>query len=242
MQKRIWVFWTGDNEIPQIRKKNIESMKNKSGAEITLVTSDNLSEYIAVEKIHPAYNFLNLAHRADYLRCYFMHHFGGGYCDIKEIHSSWDASFRNVSINRNIFGVGYQEVNRHGVANVYQSCVQLKYLENVNCKSAYIKWRWMQLRHRSLIGNGAFIFKPQTKFTDLWWKQLNFRLDLILPYLEKYPASQPKERYGQIFNGVKSQYPVPWTWILGDIIHPLSLKFNHRLMRDLPAPSFLNYQ
>ena len=78
MQKRIWVFWTGDNEIPQIRKKNIESMKNKSGAEIILVTSGNLSEYIAVEKIHPAYNFLNFAHKADYLRCYFMHHFGGG--------------------------------------------------------------------------------------------------------------------------------------------------------------------
>lgn len=243
MREVIYVFWTGSNEIPEVRKKGIEAIKKKSGVDVVLVDQYNLYEYVPVEKIHPAYQFLNFAHRADYLRCYFMHHFGGGYCDIKRIHDPWIPYFKLLSNNNNnILGVGYKEVSRHGVANIYQSSLALGDSNVFNQILTPLRWRLMQLRYRSLIGNCAFIFKPQSEFTDLWWSELNSRLDFILPRLIKHPALHPKERPGHTYDGVVSKYPVPWSWILGDILHPLSYKFRHRLLRCLPPPDFINYQ
>ena len=50
---------------------------------------ENLSSWIAEKSpLHPAYNYLSSVHKADYLRCYLMHHHGGAYSDIKVIENS----------------------------------------------------------------------------------------------------------------------------------------------------------
>ena len=242
MRNVIYIFWTGSNEIPQVRKDSINSIKEKSGAEVVLVGESNIYEYIHPGKIHEAYPLLNLAHRADYLRCYFMHHFGGGYCDIKSISGSWTPYFDLLRQDHNLLGVGYKEANRHGVANICQSQAILDGCKAHTDVSAFLKWRLMQLRYRKLIGNGAFIFKPRSDITNLWWRELNHRLDFILPRLIKNPAQHPKERPNHVYDGIVSQYPVPWTWILGDILHPLSYKFRKKLLRVLPPPNFKDYQ
>jgi len=50
---------------------------------VILVTPQNVADY--VPDPHPAYPFLHLAHRADYLRCYLLHHYGGVYLDVDTI-------------------------------------------------------------------------------------------------------------------------------------------------------------
>lgn len=238
---KIYIFWTGDNPIPNIRLKSIEKMQNNSQSEIVLVDNQNLNQFISPDELHPAYTYLNLAHRADYLRCFFMHHFGGGYCDIKQINTSWVPSFNLLCSSSDLLCVGYQEVNRWGVANLYTSTLQM----NGSLHSKLInmaKYRFYQLNYKSLMGVCAFIFKPNSSLTTAWWDSLNRRLDNLLPELQKNPAKYPKERGGHEYDGSISQYPVPWNYILGDILQPLSFKYRSVISRTLPPPDFKHYQ
>lgn len=238
---KIYIFWTGDNAMSQARLDSIETMQKNSEAEIIIVDNNNLHLFINSKDFHPAYQYLNLAHKADYLRCYFMHNFGGGYCDIKQIDDSWNHSFKLLNDNEDLLCVGYQEINRWGVGNLYSSAVQLN-RSNYKKLEAEIKYRYYQLNYKSLIGVCAFVFKPNTSLTTEWWNTLNDRLDELLPELQLHPAKYPKERGGHEYDGSISKYPVPWSYILADILHPLSFKYRSVISRTLPPPKFTNYE
>lgn len=237
----IYIFWTGDNAIPEVRLKSIEAMKTNSQSDVVFVHNENLHQYIDSNDIHPAYEYLNLAHKADYLRCYFMHNYGGGYCDIKQINASWIPSFELLDRRNELLCIGYQEVNRWGVANIHHSALLLN-KSVFNKAKAKAMYKFYQLNYKSLIGNGAFIFKPKSALTQEWWNKLNTRLDELLPALKLNPAKYPKERGGHKYDGVISNYPVPWSYILGDILHPLSFKYRTVISRTLPPPKFTDYQ
>ena len=238
--QNIYTFWTGSNEMPEIRRASFESMRN-TNCQVILINQQNIDNYLDRKKIHPAYWHLNLAHRADYLRCYFMRHFGGGYADIKRINHSWVECFEELAMQDDLWAIGYREVNRHGIANIYQSSCQLKDCA-WNRWRTWLHWRWMQLHYKQMIGICAFIFKPNNRLVDEWWKELNERMDWLLPQLEKNPAKYPKERFGHVYEGKVSAYPVPWSYLLGDILHPLVLKYNNHVSNVLPPPDFSEYQ
>jgi hypothetical protein len=170
-----------------------------------------------------------------------MHHIGGGYSDIKGINHSWIGSFDKLNSNVNILAMGYQEVGRWGIGNIYKSSVLLK---QTHIKRLYywLKYRWFQLNYKKIIGNGAFICKPKTSFTTQWWDTINSRLDSLYADLLKNPAKYPKDYKGNMFEGKVSTYAVPWSYILADIFQPLSFKFNRSIDKTLPPPSFKDYQ
>ena len=87
-----------------------------------------------------------------------------------------------------------------------------------------------------LIGNCAYYFKPQTLFAGMWVKEVERRLDFLLPALRKHPPAHPRDRAG-----TGSGYPVPWSFVLGDVFHPLTAVFFPLLSRRLPPPSFEDY-
>eukprot|EP00929_Paragymnodinium_shiwhaense_P069934 TRINITY_DN35345_c0_g1_i1.p1 TRINITY_DN35345_c0_g1~~TRINITY_DN35345_c0_g1_i1.p1 ORF type:complete len:385 (+),score=68.82 TRINITY_DN35345_c0_g1_i1:79-1233(+) len=83
LHKVVWMCWTGNNEMPphlQLCKRTIE---RNSGLPVIVITPENLLDY--VQDPHPAYEHLHLAHRADYLRCWLLHHYGGIYLDADTI-------------------------------------------------------------------------------------------------------------------------------------------------------------
>lgn len=182
--------------------------------------------------MHPAFQYLTPIHKADYLRTYLMNFHGGGYSDIKPATGDWNPSF-DLLDGDDLFGIGYREVSRIGVAtlgvNSKNNKIQLG-------NPAWWKYRFLQLNYRSLLGNGAYIFKPHTEFTEEWYSQLQTRLDRILPALKENPGRFPKEKPGKIYNGEVSKYPVPWSYILGDIFHPLCYRYRKRLGYTLPPP------
>src|SRR5690606_33031178 len=92
-------------------KNSIEHIRSKSGVEVELITSENLKRYIVEDfPLHPSYEYLSYVHRADYLRAYFMHHHGGGYCDIKIIEHAWKNTFLKLNRDNEKWIVGYPEV------------------------------------------------------------------------------------------------------------------------------------
>ncbi len=224
--KTIFCAWTGSNPISANRLSSLFSVFINSGCPVCFITDRFLRNWQLTDSpFHPAFDFLSETHKADYLRVYLMHFFGGGYTDIKPTLYNWNLSFSKL-IESDKFGLGYTEIGPHGVAPVGGDT-------EILLKNNFFK----------LIGLCAFIFKPKTAFTSEWFKQTNDLLDLKLELLEKHPAQFPQDCSGaRLPNGETSQYPLRWTELLGDIFHPLIYKYQHFIIHDNIAPGFSNYR
>ena len=222
------------------RAAALESLRSASECEIVLVTPENLHDFLRPENLHPAYPFLNLAHRSDYLRCYFMKVYGSGYCDIKPIKASWRSAFTGLAESPDIWMVGYPETGSGGVANLYSNSQWLG--EPVSFQIlAYLQRKWLQHKWQSLTGCGAYICKPDTPLVTAWWSELNVRLDRLLPRLQRHPAQCPRDGAGGSQNDRQSSYPVPWTYLNGAILQPLCLRHSRHISNNLPTPIFRDY-
>lgn len=217
----IYIFWTGNNEIPPNRLMGINSLEKISGVEVKLVTPQSLPDYIINDDPLPeAYQYLSYVHRADYLRTYFMYHHGGGYSDIKQATASWLNAFDRLD-NSDAYAIGYPEVGFWGVANRDIDNAHLK-------KDLYYHWRY-------LIGNCAYICRPYTPFVTDWYRETKRRVESYTEVLRQHPAQDPFGRLGD--------YPIPWENILGEVFHPLCLKYHDKLLKDKSLlPSFENYR
>lgn len=141
-----------------------------------------------------------------------MNFYGGGYSDIKETTSSWKESF-NTLYNSDKWMIGYKEING-GVA--YQPYVN--------------EWK-------ELIGNGAYICKPQTPLTKEWYAEMLELLDNKLERLTLNPATQPRDS-SEASGG---KYPIEWNEMLGRIFHKINYKYKDMVLNTLPLPKFNNY-
>lgn len=201
----IYIFWTGNNEISEGRLKGINSLREKSEVEVILITPDNLAYYILEDyPLHRAFSYLSLIHKSDYLRCYFMMHHGGGYSDIKPCLRSWKNIFETLNSRDDKWCLGLTEKNVGGVPNINGSI-------GVDIKRY----------HNYLIANCAFIYKPHSPIVTEWINEIHNRLDTLFPYLVENPGDQ----YGS------GDYPVPWSYIMAQIMHPLILKYNEKVIR-----------
>jgi hypothetical protein len=213
----IFCFWTGNNEMSSNRRECLKQLVEKSECSVTLVTPENLSKYILPnEPLHPAFNYLSETHKADYLRTYFMHFYGGAYSDIKRTTGSWRQAIDLLRNDENIWAVGYKEI-RGGVA--YQPYED--------------KWN-------DLIGNCAYIFKPRTPLTYAWHEEMISLLDSKLNDLIKYPAKNPQDSKEKYKDGIG--YPLEWNEMLGRIFHKWVYKYRDHVDQSLPISIFSNYR
>lgn len=226
----VFCFWTGYNEMSQTRKLCLDQMHNLIDVPIICITPDKLSDYIVHGyPLHPAYEFLSLTHKADYLRMYFMYHYGGGYSDIKRSTGSWRRAFDELRQDDSKWANGYQEVEG-GVPTGIQDW---KDTEGVSM----VKYPELNVEYKKLIGNGAYVFRPRTPLGKEWYTQVHKILDEMMPELTKHPASHARDSFGE--NG--SMYPIRWSGILADIFHPLCHKYSSRLLQTVPVLELHSY-
>tara|TARA_B100001778_G_scaffold185257_1_gene152575 strand:+ start:8797 stop:9438 length:642 start_codon:yes stop_codon:yes gene_type:complete len=213
MEYNIYILWTEDNPLTENRINSINQLKVISECNIILINNENLSKYILSEyPLHPAYNYLSAVHKSDYLRTYLMHFHGGGYSDIKNTKGSWKKSFENL-YNSNKWIIGYPEIRNGNARTVPQES------------------------YNKLIGNGCYICKKRTPLTNEWYNNLIYILNNKLSELKIYPAKNLRD-----CNTKHNKYPIKWTEILGDIYHPLILKYNDKVLRTLPMCICNNYK
>ncbi len=218
VERVIWCFWTGDNEMSENRKRGYESLVKNSGVEVRLITPENLPEYILPEyPLHPSFDNLSLVHKSDYLRCYFMHFYGGGYSDIKPNYKNWQQSFEKLINSEDYYVLGYTELSGLGMGRG-QGEIDKDLIKN----------------YLSCVGTGAFICKSNTKFTTEWYIELNKRMDLYCEDLKKTPGDIKGRNVG---------YPIMLLAILSQIFAPLCLKYKNHIIHDNTViPELTNYQ
>lgn len=209
----LYILWTGTNKMSDARKKAIENLKKVSECNVTLIDPSNFSSFIKSDyPLHEAYEYLSETHKADYFRTYLMHFYGGGYSDIKKTTGSWKTAYDEL-MTSDKWICGYPEIEG-GVA--YEP----------------LKEEW-----NSLIGNGAYICKPNTPLTTEWYNEMIELLDTKLEELKLYPATFPQDSAEK-----GGGYPIEWNEMLGRIFHKVVYKYRDHVMNTLPVSVFNNYR
>ena len=222
LKPTLFCFWTGSNDMSSDRLKALDSM-SASELDVIFIDQDELCSWeIKNSPLHPAYKYLSPVHRGDYLRCYFMHHYGGAYSDIKVLKDSWLPSY-NELLSGDFLVNGYSEVSPIETAR----------------GRGIIKDVWLALNFFRVIGCCAFICKPNTSFTNNWINTIHKILDKKYQLLVKNPPRDPRDFFlKKQVDGSRSSYPLRWTEICGEVFHPLCLRHNKKLIRTLPTPDF----
>lgn len=214
--ERIVTFWTGANPLPEVRARNLETLRSSAGVPVELITPENLQDWILPDApLHPAFEHLSLTHRSDYLRAYVLHHHGGGYCDIKTTASSWAGAFAALAATSDAWVVGYQE-------------------DSPGRLPSYAGQLHGDLRrHFHLVrGTGAMIARPHSPWTTEWLAEVHRRMDYFQDMLQACPGGVRDEA---------PSYPVGWTQLLADILYPLALKYSDRILVDPALTPSIEY-
>ena len=211
----LYCFWTGENAMSEQRQKAFEDLLFHSMVNVKLVTLKNVEWYILpAAPLHRAYAYLSETHKADYLRTYFMHFYGGGFSDIKRPGGSWIDAFYDMMNHEHMMVNGYKEVGPSGLAH----------------SSLAFDWE-------KNIGNCAYICRPHSALTKLWYGNMMRFLDSVYEKLVTHPASCPqdcKERGGG--------YPIEWNQMLGRIFHICTYNYRNYLGQSVPVPDFQSYR
>lgn len=212
----IYCFWTGKNEMSENRRKSFESLKENSGSNVILIHPSNLDSYLLEdEPLHEAFPYLSYTHRADYLRTYFMHFYGGGYSDIKNTPDSWEKAFEDMKTHPEAYINGYSEKQTGDIA--YGPVSHL---------------------YKKLVGNCAYIVRPNTPFTREWYNEMISLLDQKLPLLKKMTVDP------NVPDNQSEQYPIEWNEMLGRIFHKVLSKYvdSDKILYTVPYPIVNNYR
>jgi hypothetical protein len=230
----IWCYWEG-KPMNANRLKSFELLRKNIGVPVQLVTPENLQEFILPDSpLHRAFPYLSLVHRSDYIRAYLLHHYGGGWHDVKATEVSFQSAWDEFKQSE-IWLVGRRELPRGA------SPAKLETGESV---STY--WK-------ELVAVPAWVGRKQTPFSRDLLAGIDRELDKNFEKVKKHPAKHPREKYTKPTNvlhgsflfikktleGRNPYYPLEWT-LFGNVFHPLNLKYKDNISRNLPVDRLKN--
>jgi hypothetical protein len=214
----VFCLWTGGNPMSINRIQALFSIFNNISCPVAYLTQGTIQNWELPEApFHPSFQYLSETHKSDYLRVYLMHHYGGGYTDVKHTSQAWGQHFDSL-IQSDMLCAGYTEVSPNSVAKVGGELEQV-----------------LKDHYQSLIGH--------TPLTREWLKRTHDLLDQKMSDLSKHPASFPQDQLGALLpDGQVSQYPLQWTEMLGNIFHPLILEYKQFVLHLPLSPDFRPYR
>jgi len=221
----VFCLWSGSNAMSPQRIQALWSIYNNTHCQVAFISAQTVRNWEKQEHpFHPAYDLLSDTHKSDYLRCYLMHHYGGGWADIKHTRADWRPFFTRLRQSTK-YALGYQELP-DGIPHLTGN------LGNE-----------IRRNYRSVIGLCAFIFKKQTHITSGWLSSLHQTLDHFYPALLVNPAKHPQDQPGMKLNAKEiSEYPIAWASILGELLHPLLYENQAHIIQDEIQPLFHSYR
>ena len=226
--KVVFIVWFG-RKISNNRLSALNSLIKNIKVPYILITEDN---YLLFEKknnkIHKAFKYLSGNHKSDYLRSYLLHHYGGGYHDIKFRNKDWKnewKTFRDKKIwiksrpERLPHHIGYD------IDKPQTKVVQEKYKE---------------------LGTMCWVIcRPKTPYTQELINKINKKLDIHYKNIKKFPSINPSGYYAdKPFEKVKNKnaYPLRWLELMGEHFHLLMYKYKNHINLELPDAELRSYK
>jgi hypothetical protein len=226
--KVVFIVWFG-RKISNNRLLALNSLIKNIKVPYILITEDN---YLLFEKknnkIHKAFKYLSGNHKSDYLRSYLLHHYGGGYHDIKfrnkDLKNEWE-TFRDKKIwiksrpERHHNWIGYDIDNP--------------------------KTKFITQKYKELGTMGWVICRPSTMYTKELIDKINKKLDIHYKNLKKFPSTNASGYYADTpFEKVKNKnaYPLRWLELMGEHFHLLMYKYKNHMNLELPDAESKSYK
>ena len=235
----IFCMWPGEDKLTPDRATEVFSILANTQRPVIFLTPRSYRLWeLPNAPFHPATQFISECHMSDYLRVYLMHHFGGGYSDIKFTFKSWVGAFADLKNDTDALALGFpfDEPGEFGLSKKFTGTVELE-----DYKANYVPFG---------IGHSAFIFKRKTSLTEDMLNMLHEFLDEKLPELKENPSKTQKDSFGRILpDGSISKYPLDYTEMGPDIFHKALYKHKTRILHfdikpltvyhyDLPLDGF----
>ena len=229
--KVVFICWFGGYQVenPEMSPKRFEAFKSlvkNIGVPVILITKDNYKNFIKnTHPLHKSFEYLTGNHKSDYLRSYFLHHYGGGYHDIKFRSKDWKECWGEWLKDDNIWMYGRRE----------------KYEGAIGYPPGK---KYLQKEYNKLATMGWIICKPNTEYT----KRLLTKIEEILE--EKYEKLLKKPGYnsGGYYSenpfqlAPENSYPLRWLEIMGEIFHPMMLEYKEYIKFGLPDADYKSYK
>ena len=159
MERKIWAFWTTDNPMSENRLRGLESMRKNFDVPVEFLDPKGIEDAARAVGVplHPAYKYLSGNHKSDYLRCYFLHHVGGGYADVKVYSedNNWAETFDLMEQKSETWVAGEPAAAQDVAFRNWLRPVALGRLTSV---------AWI-------------VARPGTPFSAKWWQLVNACLD-----------------------------------------------------------------
>ena len=163
-----------------------------------------------------------------------MHHYGGGYADVKPFTDTWEPAFKKLNESKKHFIIGYPELLYGGLTPLKHNFLADKSIypnyEN-QLYSEELVFKDLTKHTPLLIGTCSFICKPYTPLTKAWYEELHKRMDTAYDLLVDF---NEKNKGDIIYNEEEypdKGYPIPYFHLLGQIIHPLMLKYHQHILQ-----------
>lgn len=231
------------------RLAGYKSFIDNIGVPVCLITESNIAQFNkSGSPMHPVAfeSALSKNHLSDYLRVYFMHHYGGGYHDVKphDASGNW-ANYFSAFANASLWMVGIKEQKRYHIAcdesyvlddarcDAIRTAAELKRAAEMTktlqgsrgkcCNLVFDSWK------ESLLMNGAYIMRPHTSLTKEWLQNVETHVNAKYEDLKAHPAP-----YARCCNPSKAPYPFRWAEMHGEAFHPLQWKYSKHLIGGLP--------
>ena len=146
IDRKIYALWMNGPESTMTpnRVGGLQTMRDNFGVPIELITMDRLQNYILPgHPLHEGFQYLCRVHQSDYMRCYLMNFYGGGYSDIKFYgrNVNWAQCFDMIDADPEIYVIGKKEIKGG---------------------AAFQRWKRNEKEYSRLLANGWFICRPQT--------------------------------------------------------------------------------
>ena len=209
----VWVFWFG-KPMSERRRQSLKEMERNLKVPITLVTEENLKDYLKWP-VHPSVPHLSKIHQSDYYRIYFCLHYGGGYADIKPIQEDWRPHFQTLRKNPDIWVIGVPEI--------FQTVRNLTGEGEARNHSKYIRQSW-------------FIVKPNNAYFEAIHEEQNRLLDLKGELLLKHPPT-----HDRCCQRGENGYPFFWEELLGQVMCRKAPTFFKHIAPLMKVPSYEGY-
>lgn len=197
--RRIFIFILDSSETVLSTKQlyTINNIRKNTEIPVSIITYNNLFNWINPKyPIHETFTYLNMRDKIFYLTVYFIHHYGGGfYKDTSTSTTSWRSQFHQLETKNNVYGSGYTEL-LGGVAKIDNE----------------ILYNELNKNYKSLIGTGAFIFKPDTLFTIDMYRIMHYFMD---------------QHYTELKEGGQLN-------LIGNVFHPIMYKYKDNILHELP--------
>ncbi|MFN3999967.1 capsular polysaccharide synthesis protein [Algoriphagus sp.] len=227
--KVIWCYWAG-GPMNESRSKSFEVLLTNIGVTVCLVNRENAIDFVQKKNpLHPAFEYLSAVHQSDYLRAYLLHHYGGGWHDIKATLMNYEKVWDHFS-DPNFYLVGKPEV-KGGPAKVFDQ-----------------DGRWMPDFWQELVSAIAWVGRPNTPLSRDLLNTMGAHLDVHFEMLKKNPGIHPREKKLEASNplikifktiefrikGKNPNYPLQWTFF-GNCFHPLNYHYKNHISNLLPV-------